>query len=154
MKKIGFIGLGDMGIGLSNNLLKKGFELTGFDKREDRVNELVRQGGNPAINCLEVGQNSDTVFVMVLNGQQVKEVVLGKEGLIEGLKKGATIIITATINPSEVKVLEGPLSEKGINLVDSPVSGGKSGADNGTLTPDVTEPDCRTCQSCNDAEFT
>lgn len=134
MKKIGFIGLGDMGIGLSNNLLKKGFELTGFDKREDRVNELVRQGGNPAINCLEVGQNSDTVFVMVLNGQQVKEVVLEKEGLIEGLKKGATIIITATINPSEVKVLEGPLSEKGINLVDSPVSGGKSGADNGTLT--------------------
>ena len=134
MKKIGFVGLGDMGIGLTNNLLKKGFELTGFDIREDRVNELVRQGGKPAQNCREVGQNSDTVFVMVLNGQQVKEVVLGKDGLIEGLNRGSTIIITATINPSEVKVLEVPLSEKGINLVDSPVSGGKSGADNGTLT--------------------
>jgi 3-hydroxyisobutyrate dehydrogenase-like beta-hydroxyacid dehydrogenase len=134
MKKIGFVGLGDMGIGLTNNLLKKGFELTGFDLREDRVNELIRQGGKPAVNCREVGQNSDTVFVMVLHGQQVAEVILGEEGLVEGLKKGATIIVTATINPSEIKALEIPLSEKGINLVDSPVSGGKSGADNGTLT--------------------
>jgi 3-hydroxyisobutyrate dehydrogenase-like beta-hydroxyacid dehydrogenase len=123
-----------MGIGLTNNLLKKGFELTGFDLREDRVNELIRQGGKPAVNCREVGQNSDTVFVMVLHGQQVAEVILGEEGLVEGLKKGATIIVTATINPSEIKALEIPLSEKGINLVDSPVSGGKSGADNGTLT--------------------
>jgi putative dehydrogenase len=134
MKKIGFVGLGDMGIGLTNNLLKKGFELTGFDIREDRVNELIRQGGKKAQNCREVGQNSDAVFVMVLNGPQVKEVVLGKDGLIEGLKPGTSIIVTATINPSEVRELEMPLSEKGINLVDSPVSGGKSGADNGTLT--------------------
>jgi 3-hydroxyisobutyrate dehydrogenase-like beta-hydroxyacid dehydrogenase len=134
MKKIGFVGLGDMGIGLTNNLLKKGFDLTGFDIREDRVNELIRQGGKKAQNCREVGQNSDAVFVMVLNGQQVKEVVLGKDGLIEGLKPGTSIIVTATINPSEIKELEVPLVEKGINLVDSPVSGGKSGADNGTLT--------------------
>jgi 3-hydroxyisobutyrate dehydrogenase-like beta-hydroxyacid dehydrogenase len=134
MKKIGFVGLGDMGIGLTKNLLEKGFEVTGYDIRTGRVKELIRQGGKPAENCREVGQNSDTVFVMVLNGQQVKEAVLGKDGLVEGLKKGATIIITATINPSEVKDLERPLSEKGINLIDSPVSGGKSGADNGTLT--------------------
>jgi 3-hydroxyisobutyrate dehydrogenase-like beta-hydroxyacid dehydrogenase len=134
MKKIGFVGLGDMGIGLTKNLLEKGFELTGFDIRESRVKELVKQGGKPAENCREVGENSETVFVMVLNGHQVKEAVLGKDGLVEGLGKGASIIITATINPSEVKDLEQPLSEKGINLIDSPVSGGKSGADNGTLT--------------------
>jgi 3-hydroxyisobutyrate dehydrogenase-like beta-hydroxyacid dehydrogenase len=134
MKKIGFVGLGDMGIGLTHNLLKKGFEVTGFDVRKERINELVRQGGKPAQNCREVGQNADTVFVMVLNGQQVKDVVLGKDGLMEGLKEGATIIVTATINPSEVKELELPLSGKGIHLVDTPVSGGKSGADNGTLT--------------------
>jgi 3-hydroxyisobutyrate dehydrogenase-like beta-hydroxyacid dehydrogenase len=71
---------------------------------------------------------------MVLNGQQVKEVVLGENGLLEVLKPGATVIITATINPSEVKELEEPLSGKRINLIDTPVSGGKSGADNGTLT--------------------
>jgi len=134
MKKIGFVGLGDMGIGLTNNLISKGFEVTGFDLREERINELIQLGGKPAENCREVGKNSDTVFVMVLNGQQVKDVVLGTDGLLEGLKEGSTIIVTATINPSEVKELELPLSENGINLIDSPVSGGKSGADNGTLT--------------------
>ena len=134
MKRIGFVGLGDMGIGLTKNLLEKGFELTGFDLRKDRMDEMVRLGGKSAENCLEVGQNADVVFVMVLNGQQVKQAVLGENGLVKGLAKGSTIIVTATINPSEVTDLEGPLSEAGINLVDSPVSGGKSGADNGTLT--------------------
>lgn len=134
MKKIGFIGLGDMGIGLTNNLIKSGFEVTGFDIRKERIDMLIRQGGKPAQNCREVGENADAVFVMVLNGKQVKDVILGKEGLAEGLKKGSTVIVTATINPSEVRELVVPLSEKGINLVDTPVSGGKSGADNGTLT--------------------
>ncbi len=134
MKKIGFVGLGDMGIGLTNNLLKNKFEVTGFDVRDERVKELVELGGKPAANCREVAENSDAVFVMVLNGKQVKEVILGENGLLEGLKPGATIIVTATINPSEIKELVIPLSEKGINLIDSPVSGGKSGADNGTLT--------------------
>ena len=68
-----------MGIGLTKNLLDKGFEVTGFDIREDRVNELVQQGGKPVGTCREVGQNSEVVFVMVLNGQQVKEAVLGKD---------------------------------------------------------------------------
>jgi len=134
MKKIGFVGLGDMGIGLTSNLLKNKFEVTGFDVRDERVKKLVELGGRPAANCREVAENSDAVFVMVLNGQQVKEVILGENGLLEGLKPGATIIVTATINPSEVKELVKPLSEKNINLIDSPVSGGKSGADNGTLT--------------------
>lgn len=134
MKKIGFVGLGDMGIGLTSNLLKNNFEVTGFDIREERIKELVEQGGKPAANCREVAENSDAVFVMVLNGQQVQNVILGKDGLLEGLKKGATIIVTATINPSEIIELVKPLSEKGINLIDTPVSGGKSGADNGTLT--------------------
>ncbi len=134
MKRIGFVGLGDMGIGLTNNLLKNKFEVTGFDVRDERVKKLVELGGRPAANCREVAENSDAVFVMVLNGEQVKEVILGENGLLEGLKPGATIIVTATINPSEVKELVKPLSEKKINLIDSPVSAGKSGADNGTLT--------------------
>jgi len=134
MKKVGFVGLGDMGIGMTKNLLKNGFKVTGIDLREERLKELAKQGGKPASNCREVAENSDIVFVMVLNGKQVNDVVLGKDGLLEGLVPGATIIITATINPAEVKELEKPLSEKGVNLIDTPVSGGKSGADNGTLT--------------------
>jgi 3-hydroxyisobutyrate dehydrogenase-like beta-hydroxyacid dehydrogenase len=134
MKKVGVVGLGDMGIGLARNLLKNGYELTGFDISEDRLKMLAQLGGKQAKNCQEVADHSDVVFVMVLNGVQVKEVALGENGLINGLKTGSTIIVSATINPSEVKDLEKPLSEKGINLIDVPVSGGKSGAENGTLT--------------------
>jgi len=134
MKNIGIIGLGDMGIGMAANILKNDFKLCGFDLQKDRLQELERLGGKPAVNYKEIAENSDIVFVMVLNGDQVKEIVLGETGLIKYLKSGTTIVITATIHPYEVKELEIPLLDVGINLIDSPVSGGKSGADNGTLT--------------------
>ncbi len=134
MKKVGFVGLGDMGIGMAKNLLKNGFELTGYDLREERLKELSRLGGKPAANCREVAESSEAVFVMVLNGKQVKEVVLGEQGLLEGLKPNSTIIVSATISPSEVREVEKPVVEKGFNLIDTPVSGGKSGAEEGTLT--------------------
>ena len=134
MKKVGLIGLGDMGIGMAKNIVKAGFELTGFDLREERRNMLAELGGKPAASCREVAENSDAVFVMVLNGKQVQDVILGEQGLLEGLKPGSTIIVSATINPSEVKVVEAPVLEKGMKLIDTPVSGGKSGAENGTLT--------------------
>jgi 3-hydroxyisobutyrate dehydrogenase-like beta-hydroxyacid dehydrogenase len=134
MKKVGLVGLGDMGIGLAKNILKNGFELTGFDLQEERLQMLSQLGGKPATSCREVAENSDAVFVMVLNGQQVKEVILGEQGLLQGLKPGSTIIVSATIHPSEIREVEPPVVKKGINLIDTPVSGGKSGADNGTLT--------------------
>ncbi len=134
MKKVGLIGLGDMGIGLAANILKNGFELTGFDLREKRLKMLSELGGKPASSPKEVAENSDAVFVMVLNGDQVKQVVSGENGLLEVLKPGSTIIISATIHPSEIREIEPPVVEKGINLIDTPVSGGKSGAENGTLT--------------------
>jgi 3-hydroxyisobutyrate dehydrogenase-like beta-hydroxyacid dehydrogenase len=134
MKKIGIVGLGDMGIGLSQNLIKAGFSLTGFDLRSERLRLLEQMGGKPATTIAEVGKASDVVFVMVLNGTQVESVVLGENGLAENMVAGSCVIVTATIKPSEVTAVAPRLKEKGIKLIDSPVSGGKSGADNGTLT--------------------
>lgn len=134
MKNIGLIGLGDMGIGMAKNILKSGFKLTGYDLREERLEMLSGLGGNPAASCREVAENSEAVFVMVLNGDQVKDVIFGEDGLLEGLKPNSTIIVSATIKPSEVRELEKPVLAKDINLIDTPVSGGKSGADEGTLT--------------------
>ena len=134
MKKVGIVGLGDMGSGLAKNILKNGFSLTGFDLSEARMTELKEAGGTPAANCREVAQNSDTIFVMVLNGKQVKQVVLGEDGLLEAAKPSTTIIISATIKPAEIRELVAPVAEKGINLLDTPVSGGKPGAQNGALT--------------------
>lgn len=134
MRRVGIVGLGDMGMGMARNILKSGFQLTGFDLRETRLAELETYGGSPAAGCRAVGEASDTVFVMVLNGAQVDEVIFGTDGLTAGLKPGSTIVISATIHPSEVRKLEAPLTERGIHLIDTPVSGGKSGADDGALT--------------------
>ncbi len=134
MKRIGIIGLGDMGIGMAANIIKNDFELCGFDLQKERLDSLKQLGGLPLNQYSEIAENSDVVFIMVLNGQQVHDIVLSETGLINHLKPGSTIIVTATINPVEVKDLEIPLQKKGIKLIDSPVAGGKSGADNGTLT--------------------
>ena len=134
MKRVGIVGLGDMGRGMAKSLLEGGFSLTGFDLRESRRVDLEEAGGSRAESCRQVGERSEVVFVMVLNGDQVKQVVLGADGLLEGMQPETTIIVSATINPAEVRELVEPVSAKGVRLIDSPVSGGKAGADGGALT--------------------
>ncbi len=134
MKKVGVVGLGDMGSGMAKNILKAGFAVTGFDLREARLAELEAAGGTRAASCRQVGEECDTIFVMVLNGAQVNEVVLGEEGLLAGAKSGTTIVISATIKPPEIEELVAPVTAKGVHLLDTPVSGGKPGAENGALT--------------------
>ena len=82
----------------------------------------------------EVGEYADTVFIMVLNGKQVLSVVAGEDGLVKTMKPGSTIIVTATLEPSEVREVQQLLIGSGIEIIDTPVSGGKGGADAGTLT--------------------
>jgi len=134
LKKTGVIGLGDMGSGLAKNLLKAGFETWGFDLSSERNKVFADMGGKIASNPGEVGKEADAVFVMVMNGSQVRDVVLGDNGLINTMKKGSVILLTATINPSEIKGIYNDLNGSGINLIDTPVSGGFPGAQGGTLT--------------------
>lgn len=141
MRSVGVVGLGDMGIGLAGNLVKAGFSTKGFDLREERKTLLKEMGGTPVSSVKEIGEGCDAVFVMVMNGKQVQSVIMGEGGLLEAMKPGSTILVTATINPSEIKECVEPVKAKGINLIDSPVSGGKGGADNGTLTMMVAAPD-------------
>ena len=134
MKKVGIVGLGQMGIGMSANILKAGFDLTGFDLSAERRQMLTDLKGKAADSISEVGQSSDVVFVMVMNGSQVQSVILDEGGLAESMEAGKCIIVSSTIKPSEVQAVAPMLKEKGIRLIDSPVSGGKSGADGGALT--------------------
>ena len=134
MRRVGIVGLGDMGMGMARNIIKAGLPLTGFDLREARLAELEKAGGTRAVSSREVGESSDTAFVMVLNGDQVEEVVLGDDGLSAGMQPGATVVVSATINPSEVRELVAPLADLDIQLIDTPVSGGKAGAEDGALT--------------------
>jgi len=134
MKRIGIIGLGSMGLAMAKNIIDSGFELTGFDLRPESLGLLEAAGGKPVGSAAQVGANADVVFVMVLNGRQVREVVAGESGLLETMKPGSTIIISATIDPAEIEEIAALIVEKGIEVIDSPVSGGKGGAEAGTLT--------------------
>ena len=131
MKKIGVIGLGNMGMGIAKNLIKAGYETTGFDLRDSCIKELVNNGGKAAESVEKVGEICDVAFVMVMNGAQVKDVVTK---LSPGLKDKGTIVITATITPEEVKNAYKIAQKNNIKMIDSPVSGGLQGAHEGTLT--------------------
>jgi 3-hydroxyisobutyrate dehydrogenase-like beta-hydroxyacid dehydrogenase len=134
MKRLGIIGLGSMGLAMAKNIVAGGFELTGFDLRPESLRQLEAAGGLPAGGAAEVGANAEAVFVMVLNGRQVRDVVAGENGLLETMKPGSTIIVTATIDPAEIEEIAALIAEKGVEIIDSPVSGGKGGAEAGTLT--------------------
>jgi len=139
--RIGVIGLGNMGSGLALNLVKAGFETTGFDLSEDRMQALRDMGGIAADNAGGAGQGADAVFVMVMNGQQARSVILGPDGLAATMRPPATIIMTATITASEVREIWSALAPTGIRLIDAPVSGGFPGAQSGTLTMMVAADD-------------
>ena len=131
MKKVGVIGLGNMGMGMAKNLIKSGFSVIGFDLDDKRLRKLKENGGSTATSTAQIGEESDAVFVMVMNGKQVKAVVAD---LATGLKDRGTIILTATITPEEAREAYSIADLEGVVMLDSPVSGGMDGAHNGTLT--------------------
>jgi len=134
MKRVGFIGLGIMGKPMAGNILKAGFPLTVFNRTRSKMEELVRGGAKPAGSPKEVASASDVVVTMVSDSQAVKEVVLGEGGIIEGAAAGSSVIDMSTISPEVTRGVASELAEKGINLLDAPVSGGQTGARAGTLS--------------------
>lgn len=134
MAKVGLIGVGNMGGGMSRNILKAGHQLTMYDVRPEAMEALVQEGADAAASPRAVGVAADTVFIMVLNVEQVKAALLGEDGLLAGLKPGSTVICTATIGRSQVMEVAELVAAKGVNIVDAPVSGGAPGAAAGTLT--------------------
>ncbi len=133
MKNVGVVGLGNMGMGMAKNLLAAGFSVTGFDLRRERGQMLAERGGKSAKSLAELA-DADVVFVMVMTGAQVMEVVAGEGGLMRFLRAGASIIVSATIQPAEMRAVEDAIAGSGLHLIDSPVSGGQPGAEAGTLT--------------------
>ena len=133
MKTVGVIGIGNMGSGLAKNLMANGFEVYGHDLLRERMDEFSAMGGKACTDAADVGRHAQTVYIMVMNGEQVNSVIFDN-GLLETMKPGGTIIITATIRAPEIRKVADSMQGSGIHLIDSPVSGGKPGAQNGTLT--------------------
>jgi 3-hydroxyisobutyrate dehydrogenase-like beta-hydroxyacid dehydrogenase len=133
LKKIGFIGLGNMGKLMTSNLLQAGFEVTVYDIRKEETEKMAAKGAKTASSLKELGERSDIVFVMVLNFKQAQSVTMGAEGVIGGMKKGSVLIVTSTIAPSETLAISECAAERGIEMLDAPVSGGMGGAAERTL---------------------
>ncbi len=133
MTKVGVIGLGDMGSGLAKNLIKNGFETHGYDLSEERMEKFITMGGVPASSVRELAQNVSSTFLMIMTGDQAKTIIF-EDGLADNMAKGSSIILTATIKPSEAKRIGEKLIGYDLHFVDSPVSGGFPGAQSGNLT--------------------
>jgi 3-hydroxyisobutyrate dehydrogenase/putative dehydrogenase len=141
MKTVGIIGIGDMGSGLAKNLIKHGYRVIGVDLKPDRMAAFEAMGGIAASSPAQIGQEAQAAFVMVMTGDEAKEVVLGEDGLVSTLPKGSAVILSATIKPREAREIGSAMEGSGIHLIDTPVSGGYPGAQNGTLTMMAAAPD-------------
>ena len=141
MKHIGVIGLGDMGSGLAKNLMVNGFSVFGLDLKPERQVAFTDTGGTLVDDAAELGRRVEAAFVMVMNGDQAKSVILGQDGLVDNMEQGGVVILSATIKPHEAVEIGAAMQDSGIDLIDTPVSGGFPGAQGGTLTMMAAAPD-------------
>ncbi len=133
-EKIGFIGLGIMGRGMVDNLMKAGFEVTVWNRTASRMEPFVARGAFAAGSPKAVAENSDIIIICVSDSPDVEAVVLGEDGVIHGAAAGDLVIDMSTINPVNTVAIAEQLNAKGIAMLDAPISGGSEGAANGTLS--------------------
>ena len=132
--KIGFIGLGIMGKPMAKNLIKAGYELVVMDLNKKVVEELRELGAETGISGSDVASKSNIIITMLPNSPHVKTVVLGQNGIIDGVKVGSVLIDMSSIAPLASRDVYAALEGKGIDMIDAPVSGGEPKAIDGTLS--------------------
>src|SRR5918993_5136630 len=133
-ERVGFIGLGIMGGPMARNLMEAGYELKVHNRSLEKAEELGEAGATVAASPREVAEKSDVVITMLPDSPQVREVVAGEDGVLEGISEGALIIDMSTISPVVTEELAQAVKEKGASMLDAPVSGGDVGAIEGTLS--------------------
>lgn len=133
MKKIGFIGLGTMGAPMAANLLKQGYEVTVYNRSRAKSEALAEQGATIATTPREAASTANTVITMVSDDASIIAVYEGEDGLLTGLRTGATVIDCSTISPALVKQLAEKIHKLGCAFLDAPVTGSSPAAISGTL---------------------
>jgi 3-hydroxyisobutyrate dehydrogenase-like beta-hydroxyacid dehydrogenase len=131
---IGFIGLGIMGQPMSLNLLKNGYKVVAWNRTKSKAKPVADAGADIAVSPAEVARKAPVVITMVADSPDVEAVVLGKEGVIEGIQRGRVLIDMSTISPKVTKAIGAKLAEKGASMLDAPVTGSSWAAKDGTLS--------------------
>ncbi len=133
-EKIGFIGLGIMGQGMARNLLKAGFPLRVWNRTHTKTETLVAEGAVAATSPADVAAHCDIILTCVSDTPDVEAVLLHENGVIYGAAAGNLVIDCSTISPQATHRFAGILAQKGVHMLDAPVSGGSEGAAKGTLS--------------------
>ena len=133
-KKVGFIGVGAMGKRMVKNLLKAGYQVTVQDLNPQPVEELLSLGARKAKTPAETALGVQVIITMLPGDEEVKAVVLGPEGVLEGASKGSLVMDMSSIAPPTSQFVASEASQRSIKFLDAPVSGGTIGAEKGTLT--------------------
>lgn len=133
-EQVGFIGLGIMGLPMTRNLLKAGFQVVVYNRTASKAAQMVAEGAQMAGSPKEVAQKSSVIITMVSDTPDVESVILGKNGVIDGVRPESVVIDMSTISPQATQVVAARLNEKGVHMLDAPVSGGEQGAIAGTLS--------------------
>jgi 2-hydroxy-3-oxopropionate reductase len=133
-ERVGFIGLGIMGGPMARNLMEAGYELTVHNRSPEKAEELGEAGATVAATPGEAAENSDVVITMLPDSPQVREVVAGEDGVLEGISQGSLVVDMSTISPVVTEELAEAVKQKGASMLDAPVSGGDVGAIEGTLS--------------------
>ena len=134
MTKVGFIGLGLIGKPMCMNLVKKGFDVTCWNRTASKMEDVVAAGARPAGSARETAEGNEFTITMVNDSPDVEEVILGSNGVMEGAEAGSVVIDMSTISPSVTREIACKLAGKGVHMLDGPVSGGIGGAETGTLS--------------------
>lgn len=133
MENIGFVGLGIMGKPMCLNLIKSGYPVTVYNRTASKLEQMVHAGAEASDSPGKVAERSNIIITIVTDSPDVEEVILGKEGVINGVKTGSVVIDMSTISPLVTRTIALKLYEKGVEMLDAPVSGGDTGAKAGTL---------------------
>ena len=141
MARIGFVGLGNMGLPMALNLIKAGHQVSGFDVAPQGVDKLKAGGGASAKDIASLAADSEILITMLPAGKHVRQVYLGAEGIIARAKPGTLLIDSSTIDVDSARAVATVADAKGLLMLDAPVSGGVGGAQGATLTFMVGGPD-------------
>ncbi|XP_034952699.1 3-hydroxyisobutyrate dehydrogenase, mitochondrial [Chelonus insularis] len=131
---IGFVGLGNMGNYMANNLIKKGHKIVVYDVNRSALTNLVEAGAKEASSAAELSKNSQMVITMLPTNDHVWESYTGNDGLLSTAEKNTLFVDSSTIDPSVSQKVHQEATKKGAKFIDGPVSGGVVGARDGTLT--------------------
>jgi 3-hydroxyisobutyrate dehydrogenase-like beta-hydroxyacid dehydrogenase len=133
-RTVGFVGLGIMGLPAAKNLIDAGYDLVVNDVVEERVAEAEAYGATSRGTPAAVAEISDVVVTFLPEGEHVREVALGEEGVIEGAHDGLVLVDMSTIGPDAIREVAAELDAVGVPTIDAPVSGGEPGAVAGTMS--------------------